>query len=430
MGSVDWESISPNIHGDWISARSEVFAGFHAIGDKKNPSNSVFARYSSGLKTGRDAWCYNFSRVNLAAETESMIDYYNEHVRRATTRDGSRPQAAAELGTTQFSWNRGSLQDFAKRKVYSYADSRIYVATYRPFIKQWCYFDRQVNDMVYRMPSMFPTAIHTNLGFYVVGAGSDKPFSAIMTDTVPDLAFWGSSNGQYFPRWTYGSDSDLAIADNDAELVDGFTRVDNITDSALRSFNEQVGEPVTKDDIFFYVYALLHSPAYRETFTADLKKMLPRVPLPTSKPQFRVLVDAGRQLAELHVGYESVEPYPLQELETGTLLDATDDRWRLTKMRWKSKTDHSSIVYNTHLTLAGIPEKAHEYRLGSRTALEWLIDRYQVSTDKKSGIVNNPNDWGAEHDDPRYVVDLIKRITTVSVKTVEIVENLPDLQLG
>jgi predicted helicase len=195
-----------------------------------------------------------------------------------------------------------------------------------------------------------------------------------------------------------------------------------VTDNILADYRRSYGADVTKDDIFFYVYGLLHSPEYRERFAADLKKMLPRIP---KVVDFEGFVDAGRRLSEWHLNYERVDPYPLEEKATGPEL-------RVTKMRYGGNArtpDKSTVVVNEQLRLSGIPTEAHEYMLGSRSALDWVLERYQVKTDRASGIVNDPNAWGEEHGDPRYIVDLVKRIVTVSVKTVRIVKGLPPLEM-
>ncbi|CAH0184974.1 type ISP restriction/modification enzyme [Microbacterium sp. Bi128] len=208
-----------------------------------------------------------------------------------------------------------------------------------------------------------------------------------------------------------------------APATPGFERIENITDEILTDYRQSFGNGVSKDDIFFYVYGLLHSREYRAEFEADLKKMLPRIPKVKAFKQF---VEAGRALSELHLSYETVEPYPLIENVT------PDASLRVTKMRYAKERRHdnkTTIIYNDDITLTGIPEEAQEYLLGSRSALDWIIERYQVKTDKASGIVNDPNAWGDEHGDPRYILDLIKRITTVSIETVEIVNGLPSLEM-
>ena len=208
----------------------------------------------------------------------------------------------------------------------------------------------------------------------------------------------------------------------------GYRRVDNVTDGILKVYREAFGEQVSKDDVFFYVYGVLHSPQYRTEFAADLKRMLPRIPLAATRQDFEAFTEAGRKLSDLHVNYEWVDPYPLHE--QGVLAGDPWETYRVTKMRWADKTSKTALIVNQHVTLGDIPADAHRYMLGSRSAIEWLIDRYQVKTDKASGIVNDPNDWGRKHGDPRYIVDLVKRVVRVSVDTMRIVDGLPKLPLG
>lgn len=240
-----------------------------------------------------------------------------------------------------------------------------------------------------------------------------------------------------FPRWTwepvdpedggldlFAAGGDTAAQGVEGEVLDGYRRVDNITDAILAEYRENVASDVTKSDIFYFVYGQLHEPAYREKYAADLRKMLPHIETPTNAARFRALAAAGRKLAELHVGYETVEPYPLDvELEKGADPDSRET-WRVQKMKWAAKDDHTAIIYNPKVRIGGIPEQAEEYMLGSRSALGWVIDRYQVKTDKSSGILNDPNDWADEHDDLKYIVDLIGKVTRVAVETVQIVRGL------
>jgi predicted helicase len=221
--------------------------------------------------------------------------------------------------------------------------------------------------------------------------------------------------------------AELAAASPDA----GAQRIDNVTDEALTDYQAVYGPAVSKDDIFYYVYGLLHSPEYRERFAADLKKMLPRIPQVSGTECFNTFADAGRQLAALHIGYDDIEPFPLTEHQTGLGLDSDEyTRYAVTKMKYGGKAgswDKTRIIYNRHVTLEGVPAEAHEYMLGSRSALDWVLERYQVKADKASGIVNDPNDWSREHQQPRYIIDLIGRIVTVSLETNRIIEDLPGL---
>lgn len=261
-----------------------------------------------------------------------------------------------------------------------------------------------------------------------------------MVGEIPDLSYY-TYTGQFFARWRYERvDPDEGMlgfdAAADSEVIDGYRRIDNITDEALGRFRAAYGPSISKDDIFYYVYGLLHSPDYRATYAADLKKMLPRMPLVTDAQPF---IDEGRKLSELHLGYETVTPYALAGLDapapTG---DAAYEHFRVEKMTFAKVrdpntkqlvADRSTFIYNARITLSGVPEEAYRYMLGSRSAIEWIIDRYQVKTDKASGIVNDPNDWSHEVSDPRYIIDLLARIVTVSLQTMKIVDALPALKV-
>ncbi|MBV9023282.1 MAG: DEAD/DEAH box helicase [Streptomycetaceae bacterium] len=439
LGTVGWQQIIPSTEGDWINQRDERFATFRAIGEKDNASRAetVFALYSSGLKTGRDSWAFNFSKQKLSGNVESMIDFYNSQVDEFTkycqTEGIADPKAAdaekyIDFDPKKISWNRADKANVAKGARYAFDKQRLFTAAYRPFTKQYLVFDARLNDMVYQLGRMFPTPEQANFGFYVTGLGSDKPFSTHSVNYLPDLAYWGSSNGQFFPRYTYrelGTGNDLFAA---AEGT-GYEQVDNITDAALRDYRKTYNdESITKDDIFYYVYGLLHSPQYREQFAADLKKSLPRIP----KVQgFRNFADAGCTLTELHIGYESAEPYTgIVEDITGPKDTPDSELYRVAaKMKFQSRKgekDKSTIVYNSRVTLSNIPAEAYRYQLGARSAIEWIIDRYYVKLDKVSGILNDPNDWS---DDPRYIIDLLKRIVTVSVETMKVVDNLPPIDI-
>lgn len=450
LESVEWQPITPNEHGDWVSQRSEEFAEWPAIGDKDGGTR-VFSAYSGGLKTNRDTWCYSFSRTAVEANMRRMIEFYNSQVagyaRWCEKNKITDPKAAVDrfidTDPTKISWNRGTKLDLARGVEYKFRDEAIVRSAYRPFQPQHGYFDRQLNDMVYKLPSMFPTPHHENVGIYQVGSGSAVPFSALMVKGLPDLHVTGAgSGGQVFPRWTYEKaepeDGTLDLASSSGEVDEyGYRRLDNITDEILALYQAEIGSQVTKDDIFFYVYGLLHDPNYRETYAADLKKMLPHIPTPETQGRFEQLVAAGRALSRLHVDYEGVEPYPVN-LQVKPGADHDDpNTWRVTdkKMKWAKKKDPATgknvddvtkLIYSPKVTIAGIPEAADRYLIGSRSALAWIIDRYLVKADSASGIVNDPNDWCDEHDDPRYVVDLIAKVTTVAVETMKIVDSLAE----
>jgi len=440
INGTSWQTLTPSPDGDWINQRDETFGTWPVIGDKDKSLGGprLFATHSAGLKTGRDAWCYNFSRAGLSSNIRALVAQYGDvlggFASYCTEKGIQKPDEAevneylahnpALTGTGCISWTAGLKQALLQGLSMTPHGDAVRSVSYRPFCSQFGYFDGQLNDRRYQLPLVFPTPHHPNVGIVVTAPGSPA-FSPFLVGVLPDLHVIDTI--QFFPRWEYqkveheGTLDFAGGADTDEW---GYRRVDNITDEILTLYRQAVGDQVDKDGIFFYVYGTLHDPDYRSRYAADLKKMLPHIPTPDSLERFQRVSDIGRQLAEVHVNYQDADPYPLDvQLRPGASA-SNRETWRVEKMKWKSKTDRSAIIYNTAVTVAGVPDAAHDYMLGSRTALEWIIDRYQVKEDKASGIVNDPNDWCDEHDDPTYIVDLIKKVTTVSVETVRLVAQL------
>jgi len=432
--------ITPNAEGDWLDQRRDDFGRFLALGDKAD-GRGVFGTYSLGLATGRDAWVYSYSPRQLDENVSRMISAYNaELALRAIRRDHN-----PDRDPSRISWNRNLDADFVKGRPLRHDGSAKRTSGHRPFTRQAVYFERGMNAMQYQLGKLFPKPEATNHGITFMVPRAESTAPALMVGDLPDLNFFTYA-AQFFARWRYekveAEDGMLSLDtayDDDAEVIDGYRRIDNITDHALTTFRAAYGDRITKDDIFFCVYGLLHSPDYRETYAADLKKMLPRIPLVTDPWPY---VEAGRRLSELHLGYESVDPYPLAGLgDPAPTGDAAYDHFRVEKMTFakvrdpetkKLVADRSTVVYNSRITLSGIPEEAYRYQLGSRSAIEWILDRYQVKVDggpKGSGIVNDPNDWSREVGDPRYIIDLLARIVTVSLETMTFVDALPPLDI-
>ena len=417
-----------------INKRTDEFTQFTPMGDKKSGTKDVvFTTYSGGVVTNRDAWTYNFSKPGLLKNMNATIKVYEEQrkefskqvdtgILKRTSQDVDR---FVDTDTTKISWTRGLKKDLYQNKHSSYDSTRAVVSMYRPFCKQWLYFDRQWNEMVLLIPSFFPTPAHENKVIAVSGLGSRSQFSVIATDCVPCLHLADASLGsQVFPRYYYVETTADAKIKADDELIDDedtYERQDTISPQTLESYQKHYGVDITADDVFYYVYGILHSPEYRSRFAADLGKMIPRIPMVDAFDEF---VKAGRALADWHLDYESVEPWPLEGMPDS---GASERELRVEKMRYVTKDDRSAIVVNPYVTLSGIPEEAHRYEVNGRSALDWIIDRYQVKTDKDSGITNDPNAWGIEHEDPRYVVDLIARIVRVSVETMKVVDGLAGL---
>ena len=430
--AIPWQVLTPNDAGDWINQRNPEFEWFVALGGKGDKdAATIFETYSGGVKTNRDAWTYNFSREALEANMRRMIDNYNAEMDRyaaACVGVTKKPDvdAIVDSDPKRIKWTRELLADAGRLRRHAYEPESVVPGIYRPFSKQWLYFNRRFNNTVYLMPSIFPTPRQPNLAISVTGAGSSKEFSCLIVDTLPDLEV--ISKGQCFPLYVYekaadakASRGELFAPDEAHADAEGYVRRDAITDAALADYRVAYGDDsITKEDLFYHVYGMLHAPDYREKFAADLRKMLPRIPRPASAANFWAFSDAGRELADLHLHYETIEPYPLQEAITSTVED-----WRVVKMRYPSKADKTQIIFNAHITLKGIPPEALEYVVNGKPAIEWVMERYQVTTDKDSGIHNDPNAWSQEHGDPRYIIELVKRVVRVSVETVRIVKALP-----
>ncbi|KAM9866719.1 hypothetical protein ACIFOC_00484 [Leucobacter aridicollis] len=417
LGDMEWDLIVPNTEGDWINQRDPNYDS-HAplVTKQRGEARSLFALMSAGVQTNRDSWVYNSSKTSLLSNVEGMVGQYNLQIESELPQPDRDPKKLA--------LSRKLERSFEQRKTLTFDVARMREAAYRPFQKSNLYFGGGLNEDTRQIPRLFPVEGIENHGFYLTSPASHFPtFAVIATDSTPDLHFVDS--GQFFARYSY--------TQPDANsLFDQPERVDNITDWALEQYKGEYGTQVTKDDIFYYVYGLLHSPEYRERYAADLKKQLPRIPMVPSVERFTEFADAGRKLSELHIGYEEVEPYPLTEIVCPAAPEDQYDRFAVKKMKYGGKAgawDKTRIRYNDFIDIDGIPEDAQRYLLGSRSALDWIVERYQVKTDKASGIVNDPNDWSREHEQPRYIIDLLGRITTVSLETMKIVDGLPELGL-
>ncbi len=426
IAHTEWEVIVPNEAADWINQRDEKYDTYQPIGDRdtkgKPNTPGIFQLYSRGLATSRDAWVYNFSARAVEENVRRMIEFYNSQI----------GVEHPDMDPTKIAWGDG-LKSLLRRKIQvGYSTTAARLSVYRPFCKQHVYFDAPLNERQYQLPKLFPTPAHENIAFGFTGRGATKEFSVLMVDTLPDLE--SISKAQWMSLYTYEpvvqEDGGFNLNLGGGEVVDGYTRKENITDATLAAYRGTYGdESIAKEDIFYYIYALLHHPEYREKYAADLKKMLPRIPLVKG---FWEYSRAGRALAELHLGYESVEPYPLDEVASSPAPESLEERfefYRVQKLQFGPKKDRTRIKYNGHLTLKGIPEEAYEYQVNGRSALEWVIDRYQVKTDKKSLITNDPNDYCRAVNNPRYIVDLIKRLVAVSLETQKLVGTLPRFEV-
>lgn len=433
VSGLPFVEIQPNEHGDWISQRDDAFGNFIAMGDKDDKLTKTFFNsvYSRGLASARDAWCYNSSNFELEKNIRNLIEFYNDqrvafHEKRKTQPD-IEVESFIDFDSTKITWNRGLKWDLEKNKAILFEERCKYEGIYRPFFRQHVYFSKELNDMTYQMPKLFPTPTTQNRVICVSGVGVTKEFSCIIADIIPDLELIGKS--QCFPLYYYEERAKAAPSLFDGANESEYIRRDGVSDWILAQARNRYGNTVTKEDIFYYVYGFLHSPGYRERFSVDLKKMLPRLPLMEAPKDFWAFSKAGRKLAELHLGYDDFSKAPSAEAIGVVVRGAESGYFRVEEMRFSPKVDKSRILYNSHITVENIPAVAYEYIVNGKSAIEWVMERYQITTHKESGIRNDPNDWAEEVGNPRYILDLLLSVIRLSVETVEVVKGLPKLEI-
>lgn len=460
-----WQKIEPDQHGDWVNQRDDRFGEYIVLGDKKGDAAKVFDNFSQGVLTARDSWCYNPSHKDLSHNMGRMIAFYNHETTRFQALFGHLDKKAraeqvdSNISTDplQISWTHNLKTDLVNAKEYRFQQDCVVPSLYRPFTKQWLYYNRRFNERVYQMPRIFPEASVDNLVICMLGAGSKKEFSALITDTLPN--YDNIEKGQCFPMYLYeGSE---IVTDDETELAEAgqgdmfdaepasppeslaapqYTRKDAITDAGLKHFQDAYpGQTISKEDLFYYVYGLLHSPDYRSRYADNLSKELPRIPRVKTFADFLAFTQAGRKLADLHLNYETVAMYPVSYAGGGLLIDTLSDAdFRVEKMKFgktkdedgKAVDDKTTVIYNGKITVTGIPLEAYDYVVNGKPAIEWVMERQCVKTDKASGIVNDANDWAIETmKNPRYPLELLLRVVTVSMETIKIVDSLPILNI-
>ncbi len=411
VSAIEWQRLEPDSRHNWLTRdlRSE-FVSFLPLGSKEVDANRVpgkvlFRLYSLGVTTNRDSWAYNFDWATLSENIQRMIDTYNDHVARWPIAERQKKEVDdwVDDDGRRIAWSRDLKLDLQRGRSTSFRPAALRWAKYRPFTTKCLYHDPLLNEEPRLFNKIFPNEASEQENRAIwVKVGQDWPFFALAVRQIVDIMPQGGS--QVFPFYVY-------------DLDGSNKRRENLTSWSLSVFRERYDDPaITKWDIFHYVYAVLHQPMYRERFIANLRRELPRIPLAS---EFRPFAEAGSHLAELHVDYERQPEFPLVEhWKTEAKLD-----FRVERMKYDREA--GELIYNQALTLQGIPRDVERYRLGHRSALGWIVDQYRVTTDKRSGIVNDPN----REDDPKYILRLIGQVVTVSLETVRIVESLPELGL-
>lgn len=437
ISKVEWQRIYPDKHGDWLSQRDDSYSHFLRMDGKRTKEQAIFKNFSLGVNTGRSAWGFNSCHQALRKVMEKSIEGYNKFVKEVNQHPENFEELLEKYGQN-VKWSSSLVNSGLKGKAAKFVQKFVYSSFYRPYFRQFLYFDPIWTERSYQNRSLFPTASSENLAICVTGVGA-KEFSCLMVNQIPCLDFVEKS--QCFPRYIYKpaadsqqySEGDLFSGESESVPIDGFVKEDAVTDEALKHFKEAYpGNSINKDDLFYYIYGILHSEDYRTKYANNLSKELPRIPRVATFDQFKAFADAGKKLADLHVNFEKQPRY-----KGVTVQKREGCSFRVTQMKWgkiagktgNAAKDKTRLIYNEDITIENIPLEAQEYVVNKKSALDWIVERCRVSIDKDSGIVNDFNKYGEEMGDPTYPYDLFLKVITVSLETMKIVKALPALEI-
>ena len=422
--SIPWKEIKPSEKGDWINHRNKEFNSFIPLFDKDNKNNKkvFFNITSNGIVTSRDPWVYSFSKNQLEKQMKDTIGFYNKQVEIIKNKElesnklnTKRIEEIINTDTKKISWSRGLKNSLKKLKKDEFKNENISMSLYRPFVKQNLYFSKKWIETPSQQNKFKGKVLFTN------GKSSSKPFSVFISEEMINLDCLEKAKCyplKYIDDKKNTKDKSMHILSSDNELNDG------ITDFIHNLAKEKYGVPrITKENIFYYVYGFLHDSNYRKKFKSDLKKEIPKLPLVEEYKDFKQYSDIGKELANLHLNYEKLEKLPY-------ILVSGEEKNNFTveKIKFISKEDKSVIIFNSDIKISNIPLEVYNYQVNGKSAIEWIIERYSVTLDKKSGIVNDPNLWCIENKNPRYILDLLLSVITLSVKTNELLKKLPKIE--
>lgn len=428
-----WVQINPNQHHDWIGQRGQDFEKFLPISAKGGIEAGLFETHSAGLKTNRDVWVYDSSKKQLEARTQASIRFFNHQVDLRQVN----PNYSIDTEPTKFKWCQATIGSVEKVRKIEFHEQVIQQAMYRPFLRTWVYKHKSLNWSSYLMPRFFPEASTNNLAICASGPGGRGNFSALMTNAVPSIHFADVDGVQCYPLRLFSDTPEVAETDLFASTAPTKEGIDGITDAGLKHFQDAYpGEMITKEDLFYYVYGLLHSEDYRAKYADNLSKELPRIPRVKTAADFWAFSRAGRELGDLHVNYETVKPYPVT-IKQGDLrladIKNPEAFYRVTKWAFGKagkEKDKTTVIYNANITMQDVPLEAYDYVVNGKPALEWVMERQVVKVDKDSGIENDANRYAIETmNNPAYPLELFQRVITVSLRTMEIVRGLPKLEV-
>lgn len=446
FGSIDgiarasgWDEIFPDAKNDWLDQIDQSFEKHIQMGGKGRDggAKSVFENYSVGLMSGRDAWVVNSSRSTLSEKVTDSIAFFNSEVDRLHGLSEAEIEKHLNYDPRKVSWTRDLKKNVTRGKKLAASNGAFFQTAYRPFSNSWTYFSREFNEIIGQFSKILPEVNSLNRFILVSGVGSRAGFSTLMSERI--VSRDTIEKCQCFPLYLYGEEQpeEGLFATEGAQA--GLTRRDAITNAGLAHFQAAYrGAAISKEDLFYYIYGLLHSPEYRTRFANNLAKQLPRIPAVKRYADFTAFAEAGRKLGHLHVNFETVAPYMVTFKEGNHALipeaEANPQKfYRVTKMKFGGKgkeKDRSTVIYNDNITMQNIPLAAYDYVVNGKPALEWVMERQVVKIDRDSGIINDANDYANETvGDPRYPLEMFQRVITVSLETMKIVGGLPELEI-
>lgn len=420
---MDWQILNPNEEGDWINQRNDKFKDFIPLIDKDNKNNkeTFFTMSSNGVVTSRDSWVYSYSKINLEKNMKETIAFYNKEIEKIlNVRKKDKNKAIEDIIDTNpknISWSRALKKRADLYKFDEFNKSDIVISLYRPFTKQYLYFNRFWNETPAQQDKF-----KKYLSIGTVGIGGNKDFSIIILNNIGD--FQTLQNANFYPLYYIeeNKNKDKLLF----ETFDGIeeeNKKDGISDYIFNLAKQKYSTKITKEDIFYYVYGFLHNEDYKKEFEADLKKLIPRLPLVDDYRIFKTYSDIGRELADLHLNYENIEKDKVIIVE-----GEENNNFKVEKMRFTSKDKKDVIIFNSDIKIKNIPLEAYNYQVNGKSAIEWIMERYAITVDKDSQIENNPNLWCEENKNPRYILDLLLSVISLSVRTNELVKKLPRIK--
>lgn len=426
---LKWNNLLPNEFGDWVNKRSSIFELLIPLSPKKKfdlQAESFFTLNSLGINTNRDSWVFNSSKSVVLRNMKKMIENYNKQVSSFIEinkyKDNLTVTDFIDMNPKNISWSSSLIPHVEKGNSIDFEPDSVVISLYRPFFKQYVYMGEKMIHRRGQSKEIFPTDSHKNRTISISGYSSLNEFTPLATNVIPDYHFNGDTH--YFPLYYFEKQDKQKPTLFDSIGETEYIRRDGISDFILNRCKKVYGKNVTKEDIFYYVYGILHHQKYRTNFANDLRKSHPRIPLVEEVKDFWKFSKVGRQLADLHIDYERVLPY-----EGVQVTGVESGFFKVEKMIFPKKDQRDTIIYNSKITITKIPEKAYKYVVNGKSAIEWIMERYQKTVNKDSGIINDPNDWAEEVGNPRYILDLLLSLINVSMQTVDLVQNLPDLEL-